>query len=75
MHEKMKAPPVVKKSQTTFPCTTCNFEATEAAELTEHMKIVHHEVHCTLCTKVFDDETLMLEHVQTVHWNVSVRTM
>lgn len=75
MHEKVKAPPVVKNSQTTFLCTTCNFEATESTELTEHMKIVHHEVRCTLCTKVFDDETLMLEHVQTVHWNVSVRTM
>ena len=73
-HEKVKEPLEVKKSQTAFPCMTCNFEATEATGLTEHMKIVHHIVRCTLCNKVFDDETLMLEHVQTVHWNVSVRT-
>ena len=46
-------------------------------ELSEHMKIVHDivKVACTLCTRVFDDEPSMLEHVQTIHWNVSVKTL
>ena len=60
--------------QKKFPCTLCNYQATQQDTLTKHKKSVHHKsVHegvtynCNICQSTFRLKGGLSQHIKSVH--------